>query len=97
MLVVCSTRCVSAYSMLMTMYIVLSGPLPENSMDVEELIKRLLSDHSKLTYPELVTVLNKLKSVLNVSVVTPSLGLALISIISEILESDSDLTPFTNL
>ena len=83
--------------MLMTMYIVLSGPLPENSMDVVELIKRLLSDHSKLTYPELVTVLNKLKSVLNVSVVTPSLGLALISIISEILESDSDLTPFTNL
>ena len=81
----------------MTMYIVLSGPLPENSMDVVELIKRLLSDHSKLTYPELVTVLNKLKSVLNVSVVTPSLGLALISIISEILESDSDLTPFTNL
>ena len=66
-------------------------------MDVVELIKQLLSDHSELTYPELVTVLNKLKSVLNVSVVTPELGLALISIISEILESDSDLTHFTNL
>ena len=77
--------------------IVLSGLLPENGMDVVELIKQLLSDHSELTYPELVTVLNKLKSVLNVSVVTPELGLALISIISEILESDSDLTHFTNL
>ncbi|XP_059911676.1 adhesion G-protein coupled receptor G2 isoform X2 [Gadus macrocephalus] len=70
---------------------------PENSMDVVELIQRLLSDHSELTYPELMTVLNKLKSVLNVSLVTPELALALISIISEILESDSDLTPFTNL
>ncbi|CAL8280118.1 unnamed protein product [Arctogadus glacialis] len=70
---------------------------PENSMDVVELIQRLLSDHSELTYPELMTVLNKLKSVLNVSLVTPELALALISIISEILESDSDLAPFTNL
>ncbi|CAL8265789.1 unnamed protein product [Merluccius merluccius] len=70
---------------------------PENSMDVVALIKRLLSDHSELTYQELVTVLNKLQAVLNASVVTQDLGLAIFAIISEILESDSNLMPFTNL
>lgn len=60
------------------------------------MIEGLLSNQSTLNYQELVTVLNKLEDVINLSVVTPHLGQALINIISDILESDSDLLPFTN-
>lgn len=60
------------------------------------MIEGLLSNHSTLNYGELVTVLNKLEDVVNLSVVTPNLGQALINIISDILESDSNLLPFTN-
>ena len=60
------------------------------------MIEGLLRDHSTLNYQELVTVLNKLEDVVNLSRVTPNLGQALINIISDILESDSDLVPFTN-
>ncbi|XP_013877695.1 adhesion G-protein coupled receptor G4 [Austrofundulus limnaeus] len=69
---------------------------PENSFDVVKMIKDLLRNHSSLIYNELVTVLNKLKDIINVSVVTPDLGQALINIISDIVGSDSDLEPFTN-
>ncbi|XP_044077831.1 adhesion G-protein coupled receptor G4 isoform X2 [Siniperca chuatsi] len=69
---------------------------PENALDVVEMIEGLLSNHSTLNYQELVTVLNKLEDVVNLSVVTPNLGQALINIISDILESDSNLLPFTN-
>lgn len=61
-----------------------------------ELIEDLLSKHSKLTYDELLAVLNKLKDVVNLSEVTPTMGQALIDIISNILQSDSNLLPFTN-
>lgn len=60
------------------------------------MIEGLLSNHSTLNYQELVTVLNKLEDVVNLSVVTPNLGQALINIISDILESESNLLPFTN-
>lgn len=69
----------------------------DNSLDVVEMIKDLLRNHSSLIYDELVTVLKKLKDIIKVSVVTPSLGQALINIISDILGSDSNLTPFTNM
>lgn len=68
----------------------------ETSFDVVEMIKDLLRNHSSLIYDELVTVLNKLKDIINVSVVTPDLGQALINLISDIVASDSDLEPFTN-
>lgn len=61
------------------------------------MIEGLLSNHSKLSYQELDTVLNKLEDVVNISVVTPNLGQAVINIISDILESDSYLRPFTNM
>ncbi|KAM4546237.1 adhesion G-protein coupled receptor G4 isoform 2-T2 [Fundulus diaphanus] len=64
--------------------------------DVVEMIEDLLRNHSNLIYKELVTVLNKLKDIIRVSVVTPDLGQALINVISNILESDSNLGPFTN-
>lgn len=69
---------------------------PENSLDVLAMIESLLRDHSTLSYQELVTVLNKLKDIISLSVVTPHLGQGLINILSDILESDSDLLPFTN-
>ncbi|MED6258580.1 hypothetical protein ATANTOWER_009358, partial [Ataeniobius toweri] len=69
---------------------------PENAFDVVEMIEELLRNQSTLTYKELVTVLNKLKDIISVSVVTPYLGQSLINIISNILESDSNLGPFTN-
>ncbi|XP_041864482.1 adhesion G-protein coupled receptor G4-like isoform X2 [Melanotaenia boesemani] len=68
----------------------------DNALDVVKMIEDLLKNHSILIYKELVTVLNKLKDIINVSVVTPNLGQALINIISNILESQSDLVPFTN-
>ncbi|XP_062262524.1 adhesion G-protein coupled receptor G4 [Platichthys flesus] len=68
----------------------------DNSLEVVEMIKDLLRDHSTISYNELVTVLNKLEDIVNVSVVTTDLGQALINIISDILESDSNLLPFTN-
>lgn len=68
----------------------------ENAPDVVEMIQDLLSKHSKLNYDELLTVLNKLKDVVDLSEVTPTVGQALIDIISNILQSDSNLLPFTN-
>ncbi|KAM7398262.1 hypothetical protein PAMA_006254 [Pampus argenteus] len=68
----------------------------ENALDVVQMIESLLHNQSTLNHQELVTVLNKLEDVVNLSVVTPNLGQALINIISDILESDSYLSPFTN-
>ncbi|XP_076607137.1 adhesion G-protein coupled receptor G4-like [Chaetodon auriga] len=69
---------------------------PENVLDVVGMIEGLLSNQSTLKYQELVTVLDKLEDVVNRSVITPNLGQALINIVSDILESDSNLLPFTN-
>lgn len=60
------------------------------------MIEVLLSNQSTLSYSDLLTVLNKLKDVVNISVVTKDLAQALVDLISDILESDSDLLPFTN-
>lgn len=68
----------------------------ENAHEVVEMIESLLRNQSTLSYDDLLTVLNKLKDVVNISVVTTALAQALIDIISHILESDSDLLPFTN-
>ncbi|KAF3841062.1 hypothetical protein F7725_006924 [Dissostichus mawsoni] len=69
----------------------------ENALEVVEMIEDLLSDHSTLKYQEVATVLNKLEDIVNLSRVTPCLGQALINIISDILESESNLVPFTNM
>ncbi|TDH05214.1 hypothetical protein EPR50_G00139510 [Perca flavescens] len=68
----------------------------ENALDVVEMIESLLRNHSTLSYQELVTVLKKLGDIVSLSRVTPNMGQALINIISDILESDSNLLPFTN-
>lgn len=60
------------------------------------MMESLLRNQSMLSYNDLLTVLNKLNDVVNISVVTTTLAQALIDIISDILESDSDLLPFTN-
>lgn len=71
-------------------------PFPENPHEVVELIEGLISNQSKLSYDDLLTVLNKLKEVVRVSVLTTTLAQALIDVISDILASDSELPPFTN-
>ncbi|XP_039633907.1 adhesion G-protein coupled receptor G4 [Perca fluviatilis] len=68
----------------------------DNALDVVEMIESLLRNHSTLSYQELVTVLKKLGDIVCLSRVTPNMGQALINIISDILESDSNLLPFTN-
>ncbi|XP_028277226.1 adhesion G-protein coupled receptor G4 isoform X2 [Parambassis ranga] len=68
----------------------------DNALDVLEMIEDLLRNRSKFNYEELDTVLNKLEDIVNISEVTLDLGQALIDIISDILESDSYLVPFTN-
>lgn len=68
----------------------------ENAHEVVEMMESLLRNQSTLSYNDLLMVLNKLKDVVNISVVTTTLAQALIDIISDILESDSDLLPFTN-
>lgn len=68
----------------------------ENALHVVEMIESLIRNQSTLNYDDLVTVLNKLEDIVNIGMVTPTLGQALINIISDILESDSDLMPFTN-
>lgn len=79
-------------------YIALTNVMssPENAPDVVEMIQGLLRNQSALNYEELAMVLNKLEDVVNLSVVTPNMGQAVIDIISEIMRSDSDLLPFTN-
>ncbi|KAF3705649.1 Adhesion G-protein coupled receptor G4 [Channa argus] len=69
----------------------------ENALDVVEMIEGLLNNHSTLSYKELVTVLNKLKDIVTLGVVTPNMGQALVNVISDILKSDSHLVPFTNI
>lgn len=61
------------------------------------MIQGLLSNQSSLNYNELATVLEKLEDVVNSSVVTPDMGQALIDVISVIMQSVSDLLPFTNM
>lgn len=61
------------------------------------MIQGLLSNQSSLNYQELATVLQKLEDVVNSSVVTPDMGQAVIDVISVIMQSNSDLMPFTNM
>lgn len=61
------------------------------------MIQGLLSNQSSLDYKELATVLKKLEDVVNSSVVTPDMGQAVIDVISVIMQSNSDLLPFTNM
>ncbi|XP_041707498.1 adhesion G-protein coupled receptor G4 isoform X1 [Coregonus clupeaformis] len=69
---------------------------PENAMDVVEMIESLLEDHPHLNCTELDTVLTKLKNIVFISWMTPPLGKAIISIISDMLESKSYLQHVTN-
>ncbi|XP_077403345.1 adhesion G-protein coupled receptor G4 [Vanacampus margaritifer] len=69
---------------------------PENALDVVEMIESLLSNRSELQHPEMVTVLDKLKDVVDVRMMTADLGQALVDTISDILESRSYFLPFTN-
>ncbi|KAM8898096.1 adhesion G-protein coupled receptor G6 [Spinachia spinachia] len=68
----------------------------DNALDVVVMIEALLRGHLALNYQELLTILNKLQDVVKLSRVTPDLGQALIDTLSDILESDSNLLPFTN-
>ncbi|XP_057676282.1 adhesion G-protein coupled receptor G4-like isoform X2 [Corythoichthys intestinalis] len=69
---------------------------PETTLDVMEMIDSLVSNRSELSHQELAMVLDKMEDVVGVRVVTSDLGQALIDTISDVLESNSDLLPFTN-
>lgn len=71
-------------------------PSAGNAQEVVEMMEGLLSNQAALSYQDLLTVLNKLKDVVTISVMTASLAQALVEIISDILEADGDLLPFTN-
>lgn len=60
------------------------------------MIEDMLQENTVLDELELETVLKKLTDVINVSVITQQLGEVIINITSDILESESDLHPFTN-
>ncbi|XP_043106795.1 adhesion G-protein coupled receptor G4 isoform X2 [Puntigrus tetrazona] len=68
----------------------------DNAEDILIMIEDLIHEKRNLDEYELSTVLNKLADVINVSVITPPLGEVIINITSDILESDSNLLPFTN-
>ncbi|KAM6969984.1 adhesion G-protein coupled receptor G4 [Aplochiton taeniatus] len=68
----------------------------ENALDVVVMVESLLRDHPTLDYSELLTVLNKLKDIVCMSPVTPALGQAVVTVLSDILNSNSNLQPFTN-
>ncbi|XP_051764012.1 adhesion G-protein coupled receptor G6 isoform X2 [Ctenopharyngodon idella] len=68
----------------------------DNAEDILMMIVDLIHKNKDLDEYELSMVLNKLADVINVSVITPPLGEVIISITSDILESTSNLLPFTN-
>ncbi|XP_016085130.1 adhesion G-protein coupled receptor G4-like [Sinocyclocheilus grahami] len=68
----------------------------DNAEDILIMIEDLIHENKNLDEYELSTVLDKLADVINVSVITPLLGEVIINITSDILESDSNLLPFTN-
>ncbi|XP_052422593.1 adhesion G-protein coupled receptor G4 isoform X1 [Carassius gibelio] len=68
----------------------------DNAEDILLMIEDLIHENKNLDEYELSTVLDKLADVINVSVITPPLGEVIINITSDILESDSNLLPFTN-
>ncbi|XP_077098732.1 adhesion G-protein coupled receptor G4 [Siphateles boraxobius] len=68
----------------------------DNAEDILMIIKDLIHENKDLDEYELSTILNKLADVINVSVITPPLGGVILNITSDILESKSDLLPFTN-
>ncbi|KAI4883425.1 hypothetical protein NFI96_008969 [Prochilodus magdalenae] len=64
--------------------------------DVLQMIEDILQEHSSLDERDLLTVLTKLQDVLNITIVTPDLAKVIVSIMSNILNSESNLQPFTN-
>ncbi|KAK7125793.1 hypothetical protein R3I93_021229 [Phoxinus phoxinus] len=68
----------------------------DNAEDILIIIKDLIHENKYLDEYELSTILNKLADVINVSVITPPLGGVILNITSDIMESKSDLLPFTN-
>ncbi|XP_055004239.1 adhesion G-protein coupled receptor G6-like [Boleophthalmus pectinirostris] len=68
----------------------------ENAADVLDMIQDFLMNQSSLNCDDLATILNKVVDVIIVSVVTPPLGQALLDVISNVLESKSNLQPFIN-
>lgn len=56
-----------------------------------------LGNSSELSSPELVSVINKLHEVVNVSAVNANVGSEITSIISDLMLSQTDLTPLSNM
>ncbi|XP_024919074.1 adhesion G-protein coupled receptor G6-like isoform X2 [Cynoglossus semilaevis] len=64
---------------------------------IQDLVKVHLGNSSELSSPELVSVINKLHEVVNVSAVNANVGSEITSIISDLMLSQTDLTPLSNM
>ncbi|XP_050976413.1 adhesion G-protein coupled receptor G4 [Labeo rohita] len=68
----------------------------DNAEDILIMIGDLVHEKKDLDESDLSVVLDILADVINVSVITPLIGEFIINITSDILESESNLLPFTN-
>ncbi|XP_049325032.1 adhesion G-protein coupled receptor G4-like [Astyanax mexicanus] len=68
----------------------------ETAEDVLHMVEDMLKEHHSLDEDDLLTVLNLIETVLNVTTVTPGLAEVIVNLMSDILVSNSDLQPFTN-
>lgn len=70
--------------------------LPDNSVEVVEMIEELVIAEGLLSDSQLGTVVQKLDEVIGVSTVTPVLGKDIVNIIADLLGSSSNLSTVTN-
>ncbi|MGH0172640.1 UNVERIFIED_CONTAM: hypothetical protein FKN15_063566 [Acipenser sinensis] len=68
----------------------------DNALVVAELIKNLTSNSPKMNLQEVEIVVSKVVEVMKVGEVTPSLGLTIINIVTNIMETESNLQPVAN-
>lgn len=68
----------------------------DTAHDVLKIIQDIIKESRALNERDLWLVLNTLEIVLNVSIMTFDLAQVIINITSDILNSQSDLHPFTN-
>lgn len=68
----------------------------DNALVVAELIKNLTSNSPKMNLQEVEIVVSKVVEVMKVGEVTPSLGLTIVDIVTNIMETESNLQPVAN-
>ncbi|XP_027863851.1 adhesion G-protein coupled receptor G4 isoform X2 [Xiphophorus couchianus] len=74
---------------------------PDNAAEVVDIIQDLvdvqLSNNSQLSSSELGLVMDKLSEVVDVSIIEPKVGVDIVNIVANILLSETDITPVTDI